>query len=273
MYLVLHREENMETTFSTPQSYIDEFNPLDYFQTYYALGQGALFGEWTNFALRNLHETFAPGCVEGDTLIDFGTGPSIYQLLSACEVFNNIITSDFLEQNHIELQKWLRKDPNALDWTPFIKFVWCDLEGNRNNYEEKAEKLRSKVKQVLKCDALKSNPFEPLVLPPADCLLTCLCLEAACKDKESYCNVLKNFKNLIKPGGHLLALSMLNGTYYNVGNKRFFALTLTKKDLEMAFKEAGYEIKKITFTPRNDTSRMDLSNYDCQYYVHARKPK
>ncbi|XP_075047249.1 indolethylamine N-methyltransferase-like isoform X2 [Mixophyes fleayi] len=262
----------METTFTPPQFYIDEFDPLDYFQTYYAPGEGALLGEWTNFALQNLHETFAPGGVKGDTLIDFGTGPSIYHLLSACEVFNNIIASDFLEQNHVELQKWLRKDPNALDWTQFIKCV-CELEGNRKNYEEKAEKLRSKVKRVLKCDALKSNPYEPLVLPPADCLLTCLCLEVACKDIESFCNVLKNFKNLIKPGGHLLVLSVLNSTYYDVGMKRFSALPLTKKDLEMAFKEAGYEIEKMTITPRNDKSRMDVCSHDSHYYVHARKPQ
>ncbi|XP_075046683.1 indolethylamine N-methyltransferase-like [Mixophyes fleayi] len=266
------REENMETTFSTPQSYIDEFSPIDYFQTYYAPGQGALVGDWTNFALRNLHETFAPGGVEGDTLIDFGAGPSIYQLLSACEVFNNIITSDFLEKSRVELQKWLRKDPNALDWTPFIKYV-CELEGNRKNCEEKAEKLRSKVKRVLKCDALKSNPYEPLVLPPADCFLICLCLEATCKDLESYCDVLKNFKNLIKPGGHLLVLGVLNSTFYYVGKKRFFALPLTKKHLEMAFKEAGYEIEKMSFTPRNNKSRLDLCGHDSHYYVRARKPK
>ncbi|XP_063799282.1 indolethylamine N-methyltransferase-like [Pseudophryne corroboree] len=262
----------MKTPFTTQQTYIDEFNPLDYYNTYYAPGEGKFTGEWTDFVLRNLHETFSPGCVEGDTLIDFGCGPTIYHLLSACEVFNNIITSDFLEQNRAEFQKWLKKDPDAFNWTHVIKYV-CELEGNRENYEEKAEKLRSKVKQVLKCDALKSNPYDPLVLPPADCLLTCLCLEAPCEDMESYCNVLKNFKNLLKPGGHLLVLSMLNATFYYVGNKRFTCLYITKNDMEMAFIKAGYEIKKMVVTPRTDMSRMDLFDHDSQYFVHACKPK
>ncbi|MEE6515476.1 hypothetical protein FKM82_024270 [Ascaphus truei] len=86
-------------------------------------------GEWLDFALRKLHETFTPGGVEGDTLIDIGAGPTIYHLLSACEVFKNIITSDFLAQNRAEMQKWLKKDPDAFDWSPVAKFV-CELEGD-----------------------------------------------------------------------------------------------------------------------------------------------
>ncbi|XP_044134397.1 nicotinamide N-methyltransferase-like isoform X1 [Bufo gargarizans] len=257
---------------SSQQNYIDEFNPKDYLQTYYVPGEGMLFGEWTDFALQNLHETFTKGGVRGDTLLDFGTGPTIYQHLSACEVFDKIIVSDFLEQNRAEFRKWLNKDPDAFDWTPIIKHV-CELEGNREGWEKKAEKLRSKVKEVLKCDALKQNPYDPIVVPPVDCLLSCLCLEAPCKDIKSYCEVLKNFQHLIKPGGHLLILSGLNATFYYVG-KTYFSSMVTKKDeLEMAFKEAGYEIEKAVYTPRIDRSKMDVADYDTQYFIHARKPK
>ncbi|XP_063799291.1 indolethylamine N-methyltransferase-like [Pseudophryne corroboree] len=252
------------------QKYIDDFNPVDYYQTYYAAGTENVIGEWIEFVLPILHETFTKGGVKGDTLIDFGSGPTIYQILSACEAFNNIILSDFLEANLDELQKWMRKDPKALDWTHVIKYV-CELEGNRHSIEEKAEKLRSKVKQVLKCDALKNNPYDPIVLPPADCLLTCLCLEAPCETIESYCNVLKNFQNLIKPGGHLLVLSMLNSKHYYVGDKRFTCLYITKDDLEKAFKDAGYEIERVIVTPRSNTSHMDVCSHDSHYYVHARK--
>ncbi|XP_075134562.1 indolethylamine N-methyltransferase-like [Leptodactylus fuscus] len=259
-------------TTTPPQTYIDEFRPSDYYQTYYVAENGALHGEWTEFVLQNLHETFTKGGVKGNTLIDFGAGPTLYHLFSACEVFDKIITSDFLEQNRAELQKWLKKDPEAFDWTHIIKSV-CELEGNRDNYEKKAEKLRSKVKQVLKCDALKKNPFDPVVLQPADCLLTCLCLEAACEDIKSFCNVLKKFKPLIKPGGHLLILSVLDATFYNVGNKYFTSMTTRKEELEEAFKEAGYEIEKAVYTPRKDRSKMDVSDYEGHYFIHARKPK
>ncbi|XP_077106063.1 indolethylamine N-methyltransferase-like [Ranitomeya variabilis] len=261
----------MDPPFTKQETYIEEFSPIDYFSTYYAPGKGVLFGEWTEFVLQNLYETFTSGNVKGGTLIDFGAGPTIYHLLSACEVFDNIITSDFLEQNRTQLKKWLRKDSKALDWTHVIKFV-CELEGNRENYEKKAETLRSKVKEVLQCDALKRNPFDPIVLQPADCLLTCLCLEAPCEDIKSFCNVLKNFSDLIKPGGHLLILSVLDATFYYVGDRYFSSMTTRKEELEEAFREAGYEIEKAVYAPRNEKSRMDICDYKGYYYIHARKP-
>ncbi|XP_069598009.1 nicotinamide N-methyltransferase-like isoform X4 [Ranitomeya imitator] len=228
----------MANNYTSQQTYIDHFNPKDYLQTYYEPKEGMLYGEWTDFILRNLHETFT-------------------------NVFDEIIVSDFLEQNRVEFQKWLKKDPDAFDWTHIIK----------EDYEKKAEKLRSKVKEVLKCDALKRNPYDPIVVPPVDCLLSCLCLEVPCEDIKSYCEVLKNFKDLIKPGGHLLISSVLNATFYYVGKTCFGSMTTNKEDLEMAFKEAGYQIEKAAYAPRIDKSQMDISNYDAHYFILARKPK
>ncbi|CAH2320153.1 nicotinamide N-methyltransferase-like [Pelobates cultripes] len=261
----------MDTPFSGPEIYKQEFNSKDYYDSYYSSNQGALLGEWTDFVLRNFHQIFSSGNVKGNTLIDIGAGPTIYHLLSACEVFTNIITSDFLEQNLTELKKWLKKESNMLDWTPCVKFV-CDLEGKSVNLAEKEEKLCKTVTQVLKCDVLKKNPFEPLVLPPADCLISCLCLEAACKDVASYCNTLKSLKDLLKPGGHVIIQSALNTTFYYVGEKKFYCLSITKKDIEKAFVEAGYEIVNLEVKQREDKSKLDISDYDSIYCVHARKP-
>ncbi|XP_040182598.1 nicotinamide N-methyltransferase-like [Rana temporaria] len=185
------------------------------------------------------------GGVKGDLLVDFGAGPAIYQLLSACEAFNNIIISDFLEQNRTQLQKWLSNDTDAFDWTPIVKYV-CELEGNSDNEscKKKEEKIRRTVTKVLNCDALKKNPFDPVEMTQADCLISCLCLEAPCKDVESFTNALRNLKGLIKPGGHIIIQSAPNCTYFYVGPKKFSPLTISKEELEMAFKEAGYEIVK-----------------------------
>lgn len=71
-----------------------------------------------------------PGGVKGDSLIDIGSGPTIYQLLSACESFKEIIASDYTDRNHWELEKWLKNEPGAFDWTPVVEYV-CELEGNR----------------------------------------------------------------------------------------------------------------------------------------------
>ncbi|XP_040181982.1 nicotinamide N-methyltransferase-like [Rana temporaria] len=264
----------MATPYTSSQTYIDEFDPVDFYKTYYHPEEGTITGEWLHFALRNFHETFTSGGVKGDLLIDFGAGPSIYQLLSACEAFNNIITSDFLEQNLAQLQKWLRNDPDALDWTKIVKLV-CELEGNSDNEscKKKEEKLRRTVTKVLKCDALKKNPYDPVEMPKADCLISCLCLEVPCKDVESFTDTLRNLKSLIKPGGHIVIQSVLNCTYYYVGQKRFSCLAITKEELEMAFKKAGYEIVKLKVIAATEKPGKDIFDQDSYYFVHARKPR
>ncbi|CAN2391487.1 amine N-methyltransferase activity [Pristimantis euphronides] len=264
----------MQTPLSTSQEYIDEFNSLDYYRTYYANGEGILLGEWMEFVLRNMHETFGPGGVKGDILIDFGAGPTIYHLLSACEVFDTIITSDFLEQNREQLEKWLRKDPDALDWSHVVKYV-CELEGNSksDHWEKKEETLRRKVTKVLKCDVLAKKPYDPVPMPEADCLISCLCIEGPCKDLDAFTIVLKNLKELLKPRGHIILHSVLNCSNYHVGKKRFSWLSLTKDDLEKAFKEAGYEIVNLKVIPRTEKSLVDISNHDSYFYIHACKPQ
>lgn len=71
-----------------------------------------------------------PDGLGGDTLIDVGCGPTISQLLSACEHFQEIIALDYTDRNRQELQKWLKNEAGAFDWEPVVKFV-CELEGDR----------------------------------------------------------------------------------------------------------------------------------------------
>uniref|UniRef100_A0A452GP01 Nicotinamide N-methyltransferase n=1 Tax=Gopherus agassizii TaxID=38772 RepID=A0A452GP01_9SAUR len=194
-----------------------------------------------------------PGGVKGDTLIDIGSGPTIYQLLSACENFKEIIASDYTDRNRQELEKWLNNEPGAFDWTPVVKYV-CELEGDREKWAEKEDKLRKKVKQVLKCNVSKSNILAPVSLPQADCLLSTLCLEAACKDLNSYRAALKNISSLLKPGGHLVMVIVLKETYYMVGQRRFSCLYLEQESVEEALREARYDVQCVEVTPNRPES-------------------
>ncbi|CAN2390641.1 amine N-methyltransferase activity [Pristimantis euphronides] len=137
---------------------------------------------------------------------------------------------------------------------------------------KKTEKLRSKVTDFLKCDVLKRNPYDPIIVPPVDCLMTLLCLENACTDMKSYCDVLTNFKGLIKPGGHLLSLGALNANYFHIGKRRFATVAIKKEELETAFTEAGHQIERAVYVPRTNT-RLEVSDYHSPYFIHARKPK
>ncbi|XP_059575559.1 nicotinamide N-methyltransferase-like isoform X2 [Alligator mississippiensis] len=115
--------------FTGGEVYKAEFEPTAYLE-YFKFGGGTLGDEFLTFVLKHYCKTFTSGDVKGDILIDIGSGPTIYQLLSACEKFNEIIVSDYADRNRQELEKWLKKEPGAFDWTPAVKYV-CELEGQR----------------------------------------------------------------------------------------------------------------------------------------------
>uniref|UniRef100_A0A670YDS5 Nicotinamide N-methyltransferase n=1 Tax=Pseudonaja textilis TaxID=8673 RepID=A0A670YDS5_PSETE len=104
---------------------------------------------------------------------------------------------------------------------------------------QKEEKVRRAVKRYLKCDVTQPNPLAPLVLPPADCLLSSLCFDAACKDIPTYQSAFRNISSLLKPGGHLLFCSTLEEHYYTVGQRKFSALYLEKEMVEEAVRQAA----------------------------------
>ncbi|XP_042331159.1 nicotinamide N-methyltransferase-like [Sceloporus undulatus] len=234
---------NMEGEFTGKEVYRQHFDPKGYLKVHMPFGSGSPAVREGGFAfiLENLHKAFLLDGIQGETLIDIGSGPSIYQLLSACESFQEIIATEFLEQNREEMQKWLKKDPEAFDWTLMVKYI-CQLEGDREKWMEKEEKLRKTIKQVLKCDVTQANPLDPLVLQPASCVLTTFCLESACKDLPTYRSALKNVGSLVKPGGHLIFVVALRETYYMVGQEKFSCLYLEPEVVEEAVKEAGFGI-------------------------------
>ncbi|XP_075460171.1 indolethylamine N-methyltransferase-like isoform X2 [Ascaphus truei] len=212
-----------------------------------------------------------PGGVKGETLIDIGHGPTIYQDLSACECFKEIIGADYTDRNREYYERSLRNEPGTFDWTSTIKYV-CELEGKGSTVEDKRKKLKNTVTKTIKCDVTKSNPMAPLVLPKVDCIMTLGCLECACKDLDTYRNVLKNLSSLLKIGGHLIITEILNCTTFLSGGKRFSCLTLTEDFMRKAITETGFAIVDLEVISREfDKDKYDICDHDSSLFVLARK--
>ncbi|KAK9394951.1 nicotinamide N-methyltransferase-like [Crotalus adamanteus] len=242
----------MEESYTGKDFYTEHFNPRAHLENYYKvkLEDGGL-GQFVTFFLKGAHRAFTIDGIKGDTLIDIGSGATIHQFLSACESFREIIATDYALQNRKEVQRWLKKEPGAFDWTPIVKYV-CDLEGDREKWPEKEEKVRRTVKKYLKCDVTQPNPLAPLVLPPADCLLSSLCFDGACRDIPTYRSAFRNISSLLKPGGHLLFYSTLEGHYYTVGQHRFSNIFLEKDMIEEAEKWGSWAQCEKSFKPKTD---------------------
>ncbi|XP_073471569.1 nicotinamide N-methyltransferase-like isoform X1 [Aquarana catesbeiana] len=258
-----------EMDFTGGETYLSSFDPKAYLTSFYT---GSREGSILKFRLQKLYETFGPGGIQGDVLIDIGSGPTIHQLLSACESFPYIIASDFTDQNRQELKKWLENDPEAFDWSEIVKTV-CEIEGNgRDKWEEKQNKLRSRILKVLKCDVTRSNPLDPIEVPAADCLVTSLCLETACKDLETYHCSIQNITRLLRPGGHLVLIGALGNTYYMVQQKAFSALSLDEDVVRGAITQAGYTIQSMDIFPIPERmTRLHVSDTLAHIFLVAKK--
>nr|XP_060643282.1 nicotinamide N-methyltransferase-like isoform X1 [Anolis sagrei ordinatus] len=257
--------------FTSGEVYQKEFDPQAYLE-YFNLGSDSLGNEAVTFYLKCFCKTFTPDFLKGDTLIDLGSGPCIYQFMSACESFENIIASDYLDQNLQEIEKWRKNEPGAFDWSSIGMYV-CELEGNRVKWPEKEAKLRRAIQQVLKCDVNLQNPMAPLRLPPVDCVLSTECLESACKDQASYRAALSNVSSLLKPGGHLVLSGLAETTFLVVGSRKFSILFLTEKFQREALAENGFTIIQFKTQPRIDKMTMDLCDFAALYFIIAQKVK
>nr|XP_008120809.1 PREDICTED: nicotinamide N-methyltransferase-like [Anolis carolinensis] len=259
----------MEVGFTGKEAYRQHFDPKAFFNIYMPCGSSHTCEQATTFLQEKLHKAFRVDGIRGDTLIDIGSGPSIYQLLSACESFREIIVTDFLEQNRVEIRKWLEKDPEAFDWTSMVKYT-CQMEGDREKWMEKEEKLRRTIKQVLPCDVTLANPLDPLVLQPVDCVFSSYCLESACNDVPTYRSAVKNVGSLVKPGGHLIFAVILEETYYMVGPHKFNCLYLTPEIVTDAVKGAGFEV--LWSQALGFTFPLAICDAKDTFFIVAKKP-
>ncbi|KAM4691841.1 nicotinamide N-methyltransferase-like [Rhinophrynus dorsalis] len=257
-------------SFNRKEDFQKWFNPKIYLDTFMHLEPGTIGNTFVTFFLKQLADIFNSGKVKGKTLIDIGAGPCIYQQLSACEAFKEIIVTDLIDRNREEYEKWLKKKPDAFDWSKVVKHV-CRLEGDRKTWTEKEEQLRKTITKVLKCDVLQRNPVDPVVLPQVDCVLCSLCLEGASKDFETYIAVLKNITSLLKPGGHLVMCGTLGCTFYTVGKVRFTPLTTNEEFLRGALNVAGYDIERLEFSVKPEGYVSDTADYSAYFVVQAKK--
>ncbi|XP_068844352.1 nicotinamide N-methyltransferase-like [Capricornis sumatraensis] len=253
-----------------PDVYQENFEPTSYLE-YYRMNQDPIGDEVLHFLLKHYNATFKSGGLEGKLLIDIGSGPTIYQFLSACESFQEIVATDYADKNLQELEKWLKKMPGAFDWSPAVKYV-CELEGNRDKWAEKEERVRRAVTRVLKCDVLKEQPLEPAVLPPADGLISSLCLEAACPTPQACRDALRHLRTLLRPGGHLVLSGSFESTFFMVGDKRFPTLPLNEKFLREALQEAGFIIEKLEKVARAAETHLDnRADYTGLFFLVAQR--
>uniref|UniRef100_A0A8C6S5I3 Indolethylamine N-methyltransferase n=1 Tax=Nannospalax galili TaxID=1026970 RepID=A0A8C6S5I3_NANGA len=220
----------------------EKVNPKDYLTTYYAFDSGTVAeNKILKFNLEKLFQTFWKGGMGGDLLINIGSSPTVYQLLSAREAFQEIIATDYTSKDLQELQKWLNNDPGS----PAMQYV-CALEGDRHLQALHVTLLT--VTHVLKCDLNKNPPLGSVQMLPADCVLRLLALYYACPNVDAYQEAPCSLASLLKPGEYLVTMNTLRFQHYMVGSKKFSGLYVEKEMVEKAMQDLWCDHHSLSYS-------------------------
>jgi len=91
------------------------FDPRAYLDEYYSdVGE-------ENLAIMHFYADVFGNMSPKSTMLDFGSGPTIYSLISAVTKVRKIHVVEYLEANRRELRKWFLGDDTSFDWSHFIR--------------------------------------------------------------------------------------------------------------------------------------------------------
>lgn len=174
-------------------------------------------------------------------LLDIGSGPTIYQFISASRVINEIVSSDPLLSNRREILSWLAEDSDAYDWDAFINYVTVleRKEGSLEDPQHIKDRVRRCITSVIPCDIHNVEPLLISVEELFDVASAHFCLESATETLDEFFHCLQNILRIIKPDGFFIASILKEAHSYPIGDTWLPSLAVNETLVEQLFKASG----------------------------------
>lgn len=169
-----------------------------------------------------------------DLLLEFGCGPTLHHIFPAVPYAGEIHMADYLAENLDAVQRWLSRQPDAHDWTAFVRHVLrCEgLENPTSAEVERREGItRRKITGLLRGDASREDPLGKDGRGRYAVVLTCYCADSATRSKAVWSRYMRNIASLVAPGGSLILAALRDATYYRVGDFHFPSAAVDEHDL------------------------------------------
>ncbi|XP_063289568.1 nicotinamide N-methyltransferase-like [Pelobates fuscus] len=248
----------------------EEFDHHWIIKTYVGRDKTVFSEELLNTTMQKIFQCLCSGIVKGETLIDLTAGAAFCHLMVMSDFFKEITILDSSDRKLKEMEKWLNKEPEAVDWSHAAE-ISCGIKGVSELVEAEEEKVRSIVKRCLKWDPTNDNPLGSVVLPQADCAVSAWYFDVACKDHECYRNSFRKFSSLLKVGGHLILFAFFSATYYTIGDHRFSFLNYNEDFVKEVLRDNGYTT--VSFEVYESKLNTHLMDHEHIGYIVARKER
>jgi len=209
------------------KSAFDEWVPGDYLAEYYNELQ-----EDETSTLRYFVEQFRaapPGPV-----LCFGCGPTLHHVFLAAPHTAEIYLADYLPANLAEIERFRKRDPDAHDWSPFVRYTLvCEsgVEPSASEINARTELLREKIVGLVSADAYLTDPLGAEFRERFAAVLSPYCAEAAASDVATWTLLCRNIASLVRQGGLFLTAAVRKCQHYKSGNRNFPATSIDEDDL------------------------------------------
>ena len=247
------------TTVEAGISSFENFDPQGYISDHCSTPNGE------NTDLLRFHAEVHSTLPPSDRMLEFGGGPTIYQLISAARYTQEIHFSDYLPANLNTVEAWRTGERGSTDWSPFIQRA-LQLEGNPGPDEtailRREELIRSRLTRFLHADALAS---EPIGSNPAsyDKVAANFVFEAITPSRAEWQKALLRVASLVRVGGHFVNTVAGDSSYWFIGHVRFPGLPISASDIREALSGSGFNIQELQ-TVASDTPDPSTPDY-CGY--------
>jgi len=217
------------------------FNPRAYLQEYYVeLGTENI--ELLNFFDQAYSHIFSE--IKRARVLEFGGGPTIYQLISAAKYPVSIDFSDYLSVNLQELRAWLHNCPEQFPWDAFIGYVLA-REGDHSTpalIRRRAHMIRRKVKRLLHCDARIPDPLGAEYRARYEIVSANFVLEAITQELADWDELIDHVLPLVKPNGYLIICTVVGASSYRVGELYYPATPITPEIATAKLRQRNFSI-------------------------------
>ncbi|MDQ1557706.1 MAG: nicotinamide N-methyltransferase [Pyrinomonadaceae bacterium] len=197
--------------------------------------------DFENYALMSfLHRAYS-FIGKRQRLVDIGSGPTIYQFMSASRDINEIVASDPLLSNRREILSWLAEDSDAYNWDDFINYaaVLEKKEGSLEDSQHIKGRMRKRITSVVPCDIHNEEPLFIPVEELFDVASSHFCLESATETFDEFLYCLRNILRIITPDGFFIASLLKEASSYTIGDTWLPSLAVNETLVEELFKASG----------------------------------
>lgn len=217
------------------------FDPSSYLNEYYS-DLGA-----ENLAILRFYADVFRTLTAKSTMLDFGSGPTIYSLISAVTKVQEIHIVEYLEANRLELRKWFQGDNTAFNWRHFIRAaLQIEKNGSCSAFDilRRTAKIRNAVTSIGRCDVRQVPPFVR-GRQRYDVVTSNFCAESITDSREEWKSFVANISSLVTVGGTFLMTALKKATCYSVGPVFFPAVSIDENDLAEVLRASGFSAQSI----------------------------